>query len=97
ESSMPTQVKERPCSWSHGRPGLRTAYGTGRDDESERADTAEVRPFAGARRSSERVVRAEARRCLVHLELSRWTHRRDVLPATYRAIANLVSDRNIIG
>ncbi|MEU4013423.1 transposase family protein [Streptomyces pseudogriseolus] len=27
-------------------------------------------------------------------QLTRWTHRRDVLPATYRAIAGLVSDRN---
>jgi len=26
-------------------------------------------------------------------QLTRWTHRRDVLPATYRAIASLVSDR----
>ncbi|GAB1331577.1 hypothetical protein ACE1SV_59160 [Streptomyces sennicomposti] len=27
-------------------------------------------------------------------QLTRWTHRRDVLPDTYRAIAGLVSDRN---
>jgi hypothetical protein len=28
-------------------------------------------------------------------QLPRWTHRRDRLPDTYRAIANLVSDRTI--
>jgi hypothetical protein len=26
-----------------------------------------------------------------------WTHRREVLPTTYRAIANVVPDRNTIG
>ncbi|MEU2119549.1 hypothetical protein ABZ567_28805 [Streptomyces sp. NPDC016459] len=26
-------------------------------------------------------------------QLTRWTHRRDRLPDTYRAIANLISDR----
>ncbi|MFI0191476.1 IS5/IS1182 family transposase, partial [Streptomyces sp. NPDC017082] len=26
-------------------------------------------------------------------QLTRWTHRRDVLPATYQAIASLFSDR----
>nr|WP_245877345.1 transposase family protein [Streptomyces glaucescens] len=29
--------------------------------------------------------------------LTRWTHRREVLPATYRAIAGLVSDRTTTG
>ncbi|MEX0172863.1 transposase [Streptomyces sp. LMG1-1-1.1] len=28
-------------------------------------------------------------------QLTRWTHRRENLPATYQAIAALVSDRNI--
>ncbi|MGW9122729.1 transposase family protein, partial [Streptomyces sp. NPDC055663] len=27
-------------------------------------------------------------------QLARWTHRRETLPATYRAISGLVSDRN---
>nr|WP_245727972.1 transposase [Streptomyces vietnamensis] len=27
-------------------------------------------------------------------QLTRWTHRREVLPGTYRAIAGLLSDRN---
>ncbi|MFJ6686911.1 transposase family protein [Streptomyces werraensis] len=35
---------------------------------------------------------ADHKRCK---QLTRWTHRREVLPATYRAIAGLVSNRNI--
>uniref|UniRef100_A0AAU3HPD6 Transposase n=1 Tax=Streptomyces sp. NBC_01393 TaxID=2903851 RepID=A0AAU3HPD6_9ACTN len=30
-------------------------------------------------------------------QLTRWTRRRETLPATYRAIANLVSDRTTTG
>ncbi|WP_228993430.1 hypothetical protein [Streptomyces sp. DH8] len=30
-------------------------------------------------------------------QLVRWTHRRENLPASYRAIAGLVSDRNTTG
>jgi hypothetical protein len=30
-------------------------------------------------------------------QLTRWTRRRETLPATYRAIASLVSDRTIAG